>query len=339
MSDLNKTALTHEVTRDTIAWLRERGFKPVETEVQITDGWVADIAGVIVPSRSELAPLRLLPNKPAYSSGGNYKQSAWEKDAGALLRPYTCLVEVKTSRADFLRDHKWSSQRLTDLSYLAVPKGLIDQKEWPEGWGILEFDTEFYAKLDKARQSLKDELTRVFGEEADAAFHDHRRVSTPELKNLYYAHLDAEDKRKRAPKRGLTMKCVRHAPVATISHECRLAVVVNISIRQFNNANFDQKRERTKRERDREKAQRFVDVIEGVCSLVESTHEHFELALLFSRLRINEDKFPELLLRLRRIWGLGKHLEPDERLMTRTSRSKGLAWLLKRSANGNQSHI
>ncbi len=52
---------------------------------------------------------------------------------------FTSLVEVKASRNDFISDHKWDLPQPTNLAYLAAPKGLISEGEWPVGWGILEF--------------------------------------------------------------------------------------------------------------------------------------------------------------------------------------------------------
>jgi hypothetical protein len=64
----------------------------------------------------------------------------WNKTRAALSLTMTSLVEVKTSRADFRGDRKWKAPLPVDLAFLAVPKGMITPEEWPEGWGILEFD-------------------------------------------------------------------------------------------------------------------------------------------------------------------------------------------------------
>lgn len=134
--DRNKTPLTHEITKAASLWLDERGFKPVETEVAVDRGWVADIASVISPTQTELQKLRLLPSKPSWKSE---KYQVWQDKAATLLRLMTVLVEVKTSRGDFLSDHKRTKASPADLSYLAFPAGLIKSEEIPTGWGALEY--------------------------------------------------------------------------------------------------------------------------------------------------------------------------------------------------------
>lgn len=138
--DLNKSQLTQEVTAAVVAWLSQKGFKPVQTEVQIVKGWIADVAAAIVPTNTELQDLKLIRRLPKYNSKDHSVRTAWYKEADTLSeRPYTALVEVKTSRADFTRDHKWKSPQPTSLAYLATQKGLTKEDEWPDGWGILEF--------------------------------------------------------------------------------------------------------------------------------------------------------------------------------------------------------
>jgi hypothetical protein len=98
--------------RVTILWLDNHGFKPVETEVPVMRGWVADIAGVIEPTHSEAVKLRLVPRKPNWTSfqtdleryvaGKERHENAY----GSLPFPITVLVEVKTSLADLRRERK-----------------------------------------------------------------------------------------------------------------------------------------------------------------------------------------------------------------------------------------
>jgi hypothetical protein len=156
MDDRNKTGLTHDVTNAVATWLDERGFKPVETEVCMPrargeSGWVADLAGVIDPTQTELIELKLLRRPPSWnkehstregqkhSSWDSPTRAAWKAERRALRRPMTCLVEVKTSRADFVGDRKWLLPQPTDLVYLAIPSGLVKEAEYPAGWGILSY--------------------------------------------------------------------------------------------------------------------------------------------------------------------------------------------------------
>lgn len=55
----------------------------------------------------------------------------------------SCLIECKTSRADFLADRKKRfrvdpSLGMGDWRFMMTPKGLVSVEELPEGWGLLE---------------------------------------------------------------------------------------------------------------------------------------------------------------------------------------------------------
>ena len=155
MDDLNKSALTHDVTSAVGLWMDEKGFKPVETEVQMPyltksldeKGWIADLAGVIFPTQTELINLKLIKKSPPYyfpvddqeKWETNPEYDVWVQGLKTNMRLMTCLVEVKTTRGDFIGDRKWKLPLPTDMAFLAVPKGLVSPLEWPSGWGILEF--------------------------------------------------------------------------------------------------------------------------------------------------------------------------------------------------------
>jgi len=149
MNDRNKSPITHEVTDAVASWLDAHGFKPVETEVPLVAGWVADLAGVICPTQTELIALKLIQRPPSWNEMHSLKTKrrtwdpdaykAWQGTLDALRRTMTCLVEVKTSRADYCGDRKWTLTPPTDLAFVAFPRGLVKPEEWPTGWGILEF--------------------------------------------------------------------------------------------------------------------------------------------------------------------------------------------------------
>lgn len=130
-------------------WLEVHGFKPVETEVDMPychetkKGWIADIAAVIHPTQTECIEMKIIRPRPRgsypYTSEYWEKDAAWQIERDALTRFMTCLVEVKTSRADFRGDRKWTAPCPADLSYLAIVRGICKPEEWPVGWGILEF--------------------------------------------------------------------------------------------------------------------------------------------------------------------------------------------------------
>lgn len=134
--DQNKTEITKQITSATCFWLDERGCKPVETEVSVALGWIADIASVICPSNTELQELKLIRRAPKWSKRA--EREAWEAEVAAMACMMTVIVEVKTSRGDFLGDKKWNAPPLADLSWIAAPSGLIAESERPQGWGILE---------------------------------------------------------------------------------------------------------------------------------------------------------------------------------------------------------
>ena len=130
IEDRNKTTLTKAVTQAALVYLDERGCKPIETEVPVSCGWVADLATVLSPTMTDLINLKLV------------KRRDWDtsEEARKLQRLMTVLVEVKTSRSDFCGDRKWVAPPPANLCYLAVPDTLtIKPEEFPVGWGVLEY--------------------------------------------------------------------------------------------------------------------------------------------------------------------------------------------------------
>lgn len=124
----------------------ERGFKPVETEVPVQGGWVADLAGVLCPTQTELIGLKLLRRRPEWKASEATHEN-WKAEYDGVNRMLTAVVEVKASRADFRGDKKWSTESPADLSYLAIPNGLIRADEWPEGWGVLAYSESGIRRL------------------------------------------------------------------------------------------------------------------------------------------------------------------------------------------------
>jgi hypothetical protein len=135
--DQNKTEITKQITAATCFWLDERGFKPVETEVSVDVGWIADIASVVCPTQTELQDLKLIRRAPRWSK--REEREAWDSEVSAMACMMTAIVEVKASRGDFGGDRKWKLAPPADLCWIAAPSGLIAPSERPEGWGILEY--------------------------------------------------------------------------------------------------------------------------------------------------------------------------------------------------------
>lgn len=160
--DVNKTAATHRATATAVYYLAQRGYKPIETEVGVYDGWVADIASFVYPTTTELKKLKLLrkeerggyrvvPVDAKYHEGLNFTD---RYGAG----PFTAIVEVKTTKADFLKDvgFKFSGKIFpAHFCYVAYPKNL--GVSVPHGWiGLL----------------LNDECDRVVKVELESCMDD-----------------------------------------------------------------------------------------------------------------------------------------------------------------------
>lgn len=155
MTDDNKTALTHRATATAAAYLDALGCKPIETEVQVRAGWVADLASYWYPTLTEARRLRLT-NRAREILG----VSASVEDRELIPRvygsgPLTVLVEVKSQRADFLADQrKWQpGDWPAHICCLAYPTGVVDDNELPAGW--------YGLKLSKAGNKLLN-MRRTF---------------------------------------------------------------------------------------------------------------------------------------------------------------------------------
>lgn len=150
--DRNKSSLTHRVTRAASLWLDNHGFKPVETEVWLESGdingkgWIADLAAVICPTQTELINMKMIPRRPPWGKVKEVRE-AWEEQYRALDRMMTCIVEVKTSRNDFVRDRKWKATPPSDLAFIAIPHGIVAESFWPKNWGVLEYRKSTLVKL------------------------------------------------------------------------------------------------------------------------------------------------------------------------------------------------
>lgn len=129
-TDANKTKETKLITDLSAQWLLKRGFRTVETEVQVKRGWVADVAGSQDSiTRSNAYKLRMISYLNDHTSFRILPDRVW-----------TAIIEVKTSRSDLTRDRKWGCQVLpAHFTYVAVTPNLIDVAEAhvPIDWGIL----------------------------------------------------------------------------------------------------------------------------------------------------------------------------------------------------------
>ena len=140
--DQNKTALTLRATATAAAYLDGIGCKPVETEVQVAPGWIADLASFWYPSRTEAKKLGLT-TKAAEAICDVGCDEADKALTYFGYGPLTVLVEVKTSRQDFCNDRKWSSRSPANISILAYTTAVMPRPdEVPDGWFGLSLSTD-----------------------------------------------------------------------------------------------------------------------------------------------------------------------------------------------------
>lgn len=135
--DNNKTAETHRATAVAAAYLDARGFKPIETEVTVRDGWIADLASFVYPTRTEMKKLKLMGYKNILKKVIDYEEFIYRYST-----PLTAIVEVKVTIADFKKDinRKFGGIFPAHICYLAYPYGLID--ELPAGWLGIELSKD-----------------------------------------------------------------------------------------------------------------------------------------------------------------------------------------------------
>jgi hypothetical protein len=112
------------------------GFKPIETEIPVEPGWIADIGSFVYPTYTESKRMKIIPSVEFEAEKTLWKDYEWlmSRHDGIL----TAIVEVKVSRADFNLDQirKFNSQRPlpANLCYIAYPSGIIEDAEIPDGW-------------------------------------------------------------------------------------------------------------------------------------------------------------------------------------------------------------
>jgi len=145
-ADANKSELTLRITEAAAVWLDNIGAKPVETEVPIDRGWVADLAGAWCPTRTEAQMQGLIPRSVRFS-GENWdrheqRREEREKAFDALPAPITIAHEVKVSRGDFRGDKKWDRPWPANMCVLSIPDGMLKPEEYPAGWWILLHSTK-----------------------------------------------------------------------------------------------------------------------------------------------------------------------------------------------------
>lgn len=138
---MDTTLLTTHMTAAAKIWLLGCGIKPVEEEVPVGASWVADLAGYITPTRTELKRnLRLRHIIETHVDTDSWIDIFLQK----YQMPLTVLVEVKASRSDYMKDkeRKFQKHRYdgpAHLCYIALPQGMIEENDLLWYWGYLFF--------------------------------------------------------------------------------------------------------------------------------------------------------------------------------------------------------
>lgn len=91
--------------------------------------------------------------------------AAENADVWATNGECSIVIEVKTSRADFLKDgKKWHrSEAMKDCQsgnfrYYLAPAGKIRKDELPEGWGLLEWDGKTITRVTPSKYRTVNNL-------------------------------------------------------------------------------------------------------------------------------------------------------------------------------------
>ncbi len=126
--DENKSTLTHRITALASAHLAIMGCKPIETEVAVSPGWIADVASFTYPTNTELKQSKLFKVMPIDYNNEVISYAKEELFRYKYSFPLTIIVEIKVSIADFKKD--WDrkfQQHPAHLCYLAIPNHMTEQ--------------------------------------------------------------------------------------------------------------------------------------------------------------------------------------------------------------------
>ncbi len=136
--DRNKSQLTHVATATAAFWLANIGCKPIESEVPLPNGTIADLAAVWTPTPTEAKLSRLLKDlvpDSVKTEQINQLQWVFRRVAGRI----TIAVEIKVSKSDFARDlgkkyarsfrERPSLRPCTHFLIVAAPQSVISKSE------------------------------------------------------------------------------------------------------------------------------------------------------------------------------------------------------------------
>jgi hypothetical protein len=204
MPDANKTQLTREITNAAQTWLDARGFKPIETEVQVADGWVADLASFCYPTRTEAQKLKLLRSRPRVPNRradeitreiSRFRQ--WENEYLGIPAPVTAVVEVKTTASDFKKDEdgKFKRPAPSHLLYIAYPGELVVPKTVDLRWGLLSCNKAGVVKAVRHPQLQSPEAQMVVDLIANVAIRRHHFTAYARLREFNQQQRNRDNER------------------------------------------------------------------------------------------------------------------------------------------------
>ena len=151
--DKNKTCATHRATACAAAYLNLRGFKPIETEVPVYAGWVADLASYVYPTNIELEKLKIVGKKQTRYGHIIDTEAVAKFENMCGQGPFTALVEVKVTKGAYKNDVDFKFGGYiypAHFCYLAYPKGVVEKP--PKGWIglVLNERCDRITKVDKS---------------------------------------------------------------------------------------------------------------------------------------------------------------------------------------------
>lgn len=163
--DRNKTELTHKLTALAVGHLTVIGCKPIETEVPVASGWIADVAGFTYPTMTEMKMGKILKRVILMNPlcGSDYRSA--EFITTRHLFPLTAICEIKISIADFKKDYERKFKHtVANLNYLVIPKSIQDTIEpiineghsWKRDWSLIICS-------DNGEKILKCEIPYICG--------------------------------------------------------------------------------------------------------------------------------------------------------------------------------
>ena len=140
IKDRNKSELTHKITAGAKNWLLGIGAKPVEEEVCIAEGWIADIAAIWIPTPSEAIISKLMERRPDWKK--IEARQKWNESYQKLPTPISICHEVKVTPGDYRKDVDRKFKHFAaHMNILSIPSGMAMPPESPEPyWWLLQHD-------------------------------------------------------------------------------------------------------------------------------------------------------------------------------------------------------